>query len=368
MSEISQPKLRSILLTSSFFYVSFGAIIEEVLYNYFTVRVACLMNCIVPSISIVLLLVIPESPYWLLMKKKMKRAKENLIWFVGKNQHYVMELKCLCEELGKPDLDDLWIVNPQYSREENKKEKSFFDVLIERQFVNTLSAINFVTFVYQFSGSIVVNSSLKKLFDSFSIFVNVNVVIIYEILQISGTLICIISQHYLGRRLSNMTTISLLSILNLFLAIYCLINNVNYDKEHEVSFSSWKILAFLFLVAIIILNNTGLRSLPWLLSGELFEYRLKCYGVAFVGIFTYILQSLFKSFFKNNVEELTLSGMYLLYSVLLFFCLLFVKINLIESDGKSLYDVQKMLKPQVNENLNNERGFRANDLVFVHCT
>lgn len=363
ISEITKSNVRSRLLASSFFFISLGAIIEETFKFFFNTRQTMLMNCIVPCVLFVVSFFIRESPYWLIEKERIEKARINLNWYLSnENGNFTIEneFKCLCKEMGK--LMDLWIDNSECVTEE-KPIRSLISRLASRQFVNTLWTINFISFAYHFCGLALPKYYLANFLASHSLKNNIIFVITYESLQMCGTFISVFNQHYLGRRLLNMTTISLLGIINLLLAICCFANNINSLVSENVT-SPWNIVAFILMISVIIVVNCGLRSLPWILCGELFENRVKCYGVALVGIFSYVFEKIFKIFLDNRMIETNLFGSCLLFTFVSFICVIFIRANLIETEGKTLFNIQKLLRPiRLDKRIDNQmRSFNINEM------
>ncbi|KAK9870531.1 hypothetical protein WA026_008095 [Henosepilachna vigintioctopunctata] len=83
VAEVAQPHLRGILSSTSSMSVIGGVMIQFILGTFLNWRSVALVSVFVPILSFNLIFLIPETPIWLLSKKRYAEAKESLAWLRG---------------------------------------------------------------------------------------------------------------------------------------------------------------------------------------------------------------------------------------------------------------------------------------------
>ena len=83
ISETAHPNIRGRLITLDAFQISFGFLVSWIIGHFFTWRIHAFILCIPPVLLIMLLLLLPESPYWLIENNKNECARKSLQFFRG---------------------------------------------------------------------------------------------------------------------------------------------------------------------------------------------------------------------------------------------------------------------------------------------
>lgn len=83
VAEITQPHLRGMLAATGSAFVILGVSSQFLMGTYFNWRTVALICSILPIISIILLMFVPESPHWLITKKRYEEAQKSLAWLRG---------------------------------------------------------------------------------------------------------------------------------------------------------------------------------------------------------------------------------------------------------------------------------------------
>ncbi|KAI5713982.1 hypothetical protein M8J76_009032 [Diaphorina citri] len=83
IGEISEPKLRGAISLLTGFASSVGALVIYVLYTYTSWRYTFLLSAIIPSISLMVIGFLPESPAYWVSKHRFDDARKSLMWLRG---------------------------------------------------------------------------------------------------------------------------------------------------------------------------------------------------------------------------------------------------------------------------------------------
>lgn len=83
VAEVTQPAIRGSLSGTGTLCIIIGVTFQFLFGTFLHWRMVALYSSIVPIFSFILLFFIPESPYWLISKKKYKQAEESLAWLRG---------------------------------------------------------------------------------------------------------------------------------------------------------------------------------------------------------------------------------------------------------------------------------------------
>ena len=91
ISETAHPKIRGSLVTFDAFALSTGYLTTWILSYFLTWRMTAYFLTIPSMILIMLLLPLPETPYWLIENNDSKKAKQSLQFFRGKSYNITDE-------------------------------------------------------------------------------------------------------------------------------------------------------------------------------------------------------------------------------------------------------------------------------------
>lgn len=86
VSEIAHPNLRPMLLSCNSVFVSLGILLTYVLDNHFHWRTIAIIYVVMTLASLALILIIPESPYWLIaFANQPHNAEQSVRWIYSNN-------------------------------------------------------------------------------------------------------------------------------------------------------------------------------------------------------------------------------------------------------------------------------------------
>lgn len=300
VAEITVPKIRGLLSASGSTCIILGIFSQFVMITFLNWRVITLVSSAIPIFAILLLFFVPESPHWLIMKKRDEEAKKSMMWLRGWQTSFDnvrKEYEDLHDSLLKARLE-----KPSFMS--NLKEFG------KRTFIFPYAICSLCFFIGHFSGmttlqtySVIIFTDLnapmdKRLATSF-----------LGALEFIGTILCVIFVKFVGkRRLAFVSTIGC-GICFLLTASYSIvINNIEAPTENDFNLTKlelenatdihesllksevsiynkttyelqnnsltaadnndyyWIPLTLLLLSAL--LSHTGIRLLPWMLIGE----------------------------------------------------------------------------------------------------
>ena len=360
VAEISTPNLRGILSATGSFCIILGIFSQFLMGIYFDWKTITLISTSVPIVAIICLFFVPESPYWLIMKKRDEDARKSLMWLRG-------WLKTA--DGIKQEFDDLHKTLTMPTSNEN--EESSWKAFGRRTFILPYFVCTLAFFIGHFSGMTTLQTYAVSIFAQLKAPVDKYfATMLLGIVELVGTGFCVILVRFVGKR--KLTFFSLLGCSFCFFstAIYAFFireitgeevvqssaklqaenasnstdllnftstaspvflqgfsNNTESEiieiQENELS---W--IPLTLLLASALLSHSGIRLLPWMLIGEVFPARIRGIASGLTGGTSYIFGFLANKLFLSMVGGLTLPGTFLLYScvsavgcILLFFLL-----------------------------------------------
>ncbi|XP_049815534.1 facilitated trehalose transporter Tret1-like [Schistocerca nitens] len=90
LGEISQPQFRSMLIAATGTMPHIGCLLIYSLWPYVHWKWIAFASVVVPVISVLSILWIPESPFWLMAKGQEKKAEASMEWLRGSLAHHKM--------------------------------------------------------------------------------------------------------------------------------------------------------------------------------------------------------------------------------------------------------------------------------------
>ncbi|KAG5683149.1 hypothetical protein PVAND_012447 [Polypedilum vanderplanki] len=372
VAEISIPKIRGMLAATGSTCVILGIFSQFLMATFLSWRSITLVSSCVPIVAVLLLCFVPESPHWLIMKKRKDEAKESLMWLRGWQKSF---------ENVKKEFDELYSNLAQKAN--TGKKVTRIEAFKKRTFVFPYILCSLSFFIGHFSGmttlqtySVIIFSSLNAPMDKFM------ATTILGILELIGTIICVIFVKFVGKRkLSFFSTIGC-GICFLLTAIYAIIisqtkssidSNDNFNltiantsnlineiaetamnvtkrsvdmsstnlvdlNVSETSEYSWIPLSLLLTSAL--LSHSGIRLLPWILIGEVFPTEVRGIASGLSGGTGYVFGFLANKMFLSMISAFTLPGTFILYSCISFVGCLALFFILPETENRTLQEIE----------------------------
>lgn len=360
VAEITTPKLRGILAATGSFCIILGIFSQFLMGLFLEWRTITLVSTIAPTMAVIFLFFVPESPHWLILKKRDEEAKQSLMWLRGWQKSF---------EGVKKEFDELYMnLTDRNTPAGGNVNESFVKAFTRRTFVLPYFICSLAFFIGHFSGMTTLQTYAVPIFAQLKAPVDKYfATMLLGIVELIGTGLCVMLVRFVGkRRLTFFSTFGC-SFCFFSTAIYAFfiddipgeipINNVIANitmqienastiaesftaiatTESGLAFTtefisqvqvaanatastgelhsnqhSW--IPLTLLLASALLSHSGIRLLPWMLIGEVYPAKIRGVSSGLTGGTSYIFGFLANKLFLTMVAGLTLPGTFLLYS------------------------------------------------------
>lgn len=360
VAEITTPKLRGILAATGSFCIILGIFSQFLMGLFLEWRTITLVSTIAPTLAVIFLFFVPESPHWLILKKRDEEAKQSLMWLRGWQKSF---------EGVKKEFDELYMnLTDRNTPAGGNVNESFVKAFTRRTFVLPYFICSLAFFIGHFSGMTTLQTYAVPIFAQLKAPVDKYfATMLLGIVELIGTGLCVMLVRFVGkRRLTFFSTFGC-SFCFFSTAIYAFfiddipgeipINNVIANitmqienastiaesftaiatTESGLAFTtefisqvqvaanatastgelhsnqhSW--IPLTLLLASALLSHSGIRLLPWMLIGEVYPAKIRGVSSGLTGGTSYIFGFLANKLFLTMVAGLTLPGTFLLYS------------------------------------------------------
>ncbi|XP_039763604.1 facilitated trehalose transporter Tret1-like isoform X2 [Pararge aegeria] len=348
VAEITQPHLRGALTATSSMCIIIGVFTQFLFGLLMYWRTVALVNIIFTVLAVIALCFVPESPHWLVSRKRVEDARKSLQWLRGWTGPQAVE----------GELRDIQALFKRKKAEAEDQEETLSEKIsqyLDRSFLVPFFLVSYSFFVGHFSGMTTLQTYAVSIFQMLEAPIDkYYATLILGILQIVGSGACVILVHYTGKRPLTFFSTAAAGVCCILVAGYD-----GYFKTHDVlnktsseihnatigvnsnSFDnpySWIPTTLLMLLALV--THTGIRLLPWILIGEVFSAKTRSGAAGLSSAIGYVFGFLTNKIYITMVDSLSIWGTYGLYGLIcLTGCIVFYFI-LPETEGKKLNDIE----------------------------
>lgn len=327
LCEISEPKIRGVLVTTLSGGIILGILLINCYGSYLSIRCTALVSIALPILFLLTFAWMPESPYYFLMKKNSTDAKRSLK-FLRRMRNVDEELNKLTEDV-KRQTSDPGRLRDLFTIRSNLKALLIVVGLRSLQQFSGISAFGVYTQVIfqQADGQITPAESA----------------IIYGITQVTVTCFGSILNDYFGRKPMVLASTITTAICLFIEGLYFYFQYTNYN----LIFFKWVPIAGMILYIIVF--SIGLGVAPNLMMGELFPANVKAKALAVINVyFALCMCASFKLFqeFEHSY------GMYLPFFFFGVCCIAgipFAYFCIPETKGRTLEEIQEILRASCDE-------------------
>lgn len=327
------------LSATSSMSIILGVFIQFLLGTFLNWRTVALINIVFPVTAMICLLFIPESPHWLISKRRFDEAKKSLQWLRGwcEEADIMREYNQIYSSIHKQ--------HPDVALEGKvvlEKQKFNIKDYAKRTFIEPYLLIILCFFMGHFSGMTTLQTYAVEIFGKLKAPIDkYYATLILGIVELLGTLVCVFLVHKTGKRL--LTFISTLGCSACFLivGVYAYIIGVE-DHTHitRISEEGYSWIPTTFLISSAFLSHTCIRLLPWILIGEVFPNEVRANASGLSGGVGYIFGFTANKVFFKMVSVLTWPGTFWLYGCVALVGTIILYFILPETEGKPLAEIE----------------------------
>lgn len=331
IGETCDPKYRGILLGGISFAVSLGILIVHLCGTFLHWQQTATICSFFPLLCFVIIVLVPESPSWLLSKGDVEKAKEAFIWLRGNGPEAADELQDLVDKQARVKMEanaNSW--------------KNVHEQVTKMSFLRPLLVILVFFFVMQFSGvNIVIFYSVAIMKESLGNggLNEYTATIIIDLVRVFMSILACVLLRQVGRRPLAIFSASgtALSLGGLSLYHYL----VHTDEFGHVALS-W--LPLVLLVAYTSFISIGVMPLPWCMTGELFPLSVRGLGSGISAAFNFMVFFVVIKTGPSLFLAMGTEGAYLVYGTVALAGAVFLYLSLPETKNRTLQQIEDGLR------------------------
>ncbi|XP_025833335.1 facilitated trehalose transporter Tret1-like [Agrilus planipennis] len=306
-----------------------GSVIGLVIGPYVSYRTFAIMAICTVLIAIVCLLLIPESPYYLIKKHKHEHA-EKVIWKLASNDSDKEFVKKRLEEITESVQKDML------------NTSSINELICNRKYIKCILLHVGLNFIFYMSGSPIIKSYLQTILDasestissdlSSLIFGIVNIVAV----SLSGQMV-----DRLGRKP--------LLLISCIVSATCMFIFGAYFYINETKSFNMKVVTWLPLTCLVVFemsNSVGINPMSYVVVSELYPINIKGIAIGTIGTVLTPIAVLIQLFYEPLNEYWGLYVSFWIFSGCCVFGIFFAIFFLPETKGKSFQQIQM----EINKN------------------
>ncbi|XP_035784990.1 facilitated trehalose transporter Tret1-2 homolog [Anopheles albimanus] len=329
-SEVTQPHLRGMLCALASTGISLGVLIQYTLGAITTWKILSGISIIVPVLALLLMLLMPETPNYLVSKQKPEKALKSLAKLRGSNYNLQREVNQLQAFAAKTNSG-------------NKKKLTFRETvqaLVHPSCLKPFAILTIYFMMYQFSGVNTITFYAVEIFrDSGTTMDKYTCTILLGVVRLIFTIIGAILLRRCGRR-----PLTFVSGIGCGLTMVGLGVYLYFKRQWEMATPpiepslTWFPVACIFI--FIMACTVGFLIVPWVMIGEL--YPMKVRGLI-GGLTTCMAHSFVFAVVKTYpllTHVLERHGTFILYGCFSFAGTIFFYLCLPETKGKTLQEIE----------------------------
>ncbi|XP_069690852.1 facilitated trehalose transporter Tret1-like isoform X1 [Periplaneta americana] len=325
VAEITQPHLRGMLSATSSMCVILGIFIQFLMGTMMSWRTVAAVNVTFPLVAMLALCFVPESPYWLIGRGRVADAEKSLCWLRGwvKPDEVQQELSQLVASLTRDKGKGPSVASsPSCSSWRNYTKKTFIKPYL-------LVSAGF--FFGHFTGMITLQTYAVTIFDKLGAPIDKYVATLYlGLVELAGTLVCMLLVHWTGKRPLTIFSTAGNGLCKLAVATYAYL---------KISSEAW--VPMTLLIGSAFLTHVSLRSLPWMLIGEVYPSEVRGVAGGASGSIGYIFGFAANKVYFLMVNSMTLPGTFWFYGGVSLLGTIIFYFFLPETEGRTLHEIEE---------------------------
>ncbi|XP_060807450.1 facilitated trehalose transporter Tret1-like [Amyelois transitella] len=332
ISEVSDPKHRSMLLVSTSLSSNIGVLIAHSVGTYLYWKTASIVFCVPNLLAVVILLYLKESPLWLISKGKTNEGSNIFYWFREKTEAANNELSI--------------VINKQKIKSQDLNIKDTFKVVFSKAFLGPF-AICFVIFAEaQFCGTNVLNFYAADIIKStFSDNVdNFSIMMLVDALRVGGTGTVFCTVKHVPRRF-----LYLLCSIITTVCIFCLASYLYFETSNLLWFGLMSLVLYIYFSVTLI--STG-----WSFTSEMYPSSVRGLGSAATSSMSFLLLFIIVKIAPGIIDTFGISVFYLMCASITAVSTVILYFVLPETNGKTLQEIEDSLNKQKEQEISIDRA------------
>lgn len=337
MAEVSSPKLRGVFTTWNTISFALGVLVIYMFGWCFQDNwaIVALISAAFPCLGILInILLVPESPSWLVAKNRIEEAKNNMCYVFG-TKEYVEEVRQEIDTLIKTKTVKNTFTTSPIIVQLKKKLK----LLTKKSFLRPFSIVITFFFFQQFSGtfsivfyaiSIVEDAGIK--FDPY-----LAIVLIGVVRLLSAILLSYITKK-IGRR-----PLSIFSGMGMFICMTILASYILLIEQGKVTESMQDTLMFFPVILLLLYfftSTLGFLPLPFAFAAEVFPTKVRGLATGLSSGSGYLFNFITVKIYPNMLASMYRQGVFFFYGGVALVGTFFVIFFLPETKGKTLQEIE----------------------------
>ncbi|CRK92768.1 CLUMA_CG006249, isoform A [Clunio marinus] len=325
-SEVTQPHLRGMLTALSSVGLSFGVLFQYSMGALLSWQTLSLVSSVVPLIALIGMLLVPETPNYLVSHQQPQKAAQSLAKLRGSSYNVEREIHQL-EEFAK-----------KINSKNKTSAKEILQSLLAPSCLKPFGILFIYFMLYQFSGVNTITFYAVEIFqDSGTNLDKYTCTVILGALRFTFTILACILLRRSGRRPLSFISGFGCGITMIGLGIYMRYKAI-WDAQNIAPVHTWIPVACIFI--FMITCTLGFLVVPWVMIGELYPMKIRgivggmttcaAHCFVFIVVKTY-------PFMTHLIER---HGVFILYGCISFVGGIFFYFYLPETKGRTLQEIE----------------------------
>ncbi|GAB0092713.1 hypothetical protein DMENIID0001_077420 [Sergentomyia squamirostris] len=333
VTEIAEDHIRGALGACLILVVNFGLFVGLTIGGYLEFFLAPLVPIGILVIFLILFQFLPETPQYLLMRRRKEDAEKSFKFYRGFRKCYNDELP---EKYSK-EFSTLLKVFDRSSTEENDSGVHWKDFCVKSTRLAIIISFFLVMLACCCGTFALINYAASIFEDAGSSLQPNDAAIVVGVIQVIGSLLSYLLADRAGRRVLLMGSAFGTGLCHATMGVYL------YLKYHDYNCDGFEWIPVVALSGVMLISAVGIVALPFPIMAELVPTKLRSIVVSGAAAITWIVSFLLVKYFNDFVELIGLHGCIGFFTVCCFLEVFFVAFMLPETKGKNFEEIVNLL-------------------------
>ncbi|XP_001601078.1 facilitated trehalose transporter Tret1 [Nasonia vitripennis] len=336
VAEISEPALRGSLSATVSMSIMIGIFLQFLIAGYLYWRTLVLVNLAVPIACLLLMIMMPESPHWLITKNRFDDAERALCWLRGWTTASDVreEYQTVFHTPATSRPVNEIIIDRKSSRSQFLKK--VIKPYLRKAVLLPFCTVSYTFFVSCFNGSTPLLIFAIPLFEKFNSPINeYTATMIMGLLKVIASLLLILLIRYTGKRKLIFLSLAGTGASLLIVAIY------SYARDHcEIDVKDYTWIPTAMILISVFASTLGIKGIPWIISGEVFPTDVRSVANGLVSSTCNVYSAIASKVFLYMIRDMTMAGTFLFFAMVNVMGLIVLYFILPETEGRTLKEIE----------------------------